>query len=162
MIHLQRKYRVDDWAGPIQAEALGLAREVQRLASACSGLTAALDKGWPTAGDDQTLSTLRMQWGAASRQFDAFVASANVAYRAEWAPYVQAVSSALLVLGGLASERQRAKLLIPAWQLAAAGTAPPDFAGPFLEGVLLVDQSYRLLLKAGGLPPGFPRVPGVG
>jgi hypothetical protein len=147
----------------VQAEAFGLAREVQGLASACSGLTAALDKGWPTAGDDQTLSALRVQWGAASRQFDELVASVSVAYRAEWTAYVRAISSALLVLGGLASERQRAAgHLVSAWELAAAGRTPPDFAGPFLEGVLLVDQNYRLLRKAGVLPPGFPRVPRVG
>ena len=146
----------------VQTEALELAREVQRLASACAGLTAALDKGWSALGDDQTLSALRLQWGAASRDFDAFVAGVSVAHRVEWAPYVQAVATALGTLSGLAGGRQRAASLIPAWQLAAAGTAPPDFAGPYLEGVLLVDQSYRLLLRAGGLPPGFPRVPRVG
>jgi hypothetical protein len=146
----------------VQTEALGLAREVQRLASACAGVTAALDKGWPALADDQTLSALRVQWGAASRHFDAFVASVSSARRPEWAPYVQAVAAALGTLSGLAGERQRATWLVPAWQLAAAGRAPPDFAGPYLEGVLLVDQSYRLLLKAGGLPRGFPRLPRVG
>ena len=144
----------------VQAEALAWAREVQRLASACAELTAALDKGWPTAGDDQTLSGLRAQRDAASRHFDAFVAGITVAHRAEWAPYVQAMAGALAALAG--AQQRRAGYLVAAWQLAATGRAPPDFAGSYLEGVLLVDQNYRLLLKSGALPRGFPRVPRVG
>jgi hypothetical protein len=144
----------------VQAEALGLAREVQRLASACAGLNAALDKGWPAVGDEQTLSALRVEWGAASRHFDALVASVSVAHRAEWAPYVQAIAQALTGLSG--QQERAARYLVPAWQLAAAGRAPADFAGDYLEGVLLVEQNYRLLLKSGALPRGFPRVPRVG
>ena len=144
----------------VQAEALGWAREVKRLASACAELTAALDKGWPTAGDDQTLSGLRAQWAAASRHFDAFVAGVSGAHRAEWALYVQAIAGALAALAG--EQHRGAGYLVSAWQLAAAGTAPPEFAGAYLEGVLLVDQNYRLLLKTGALPRGFPRVPRVG
>lgn len=147
----------------VQAEALGLAREVQRLASACSNLTAALDKGWPVADDDQELSNYRVQRDAASRRFDAFMTSVSAPQRLEWAPYLQAIAAALGALSGLAGEQQRAAAaLVPAWQLAAAGRAAPDFAGPFLNGLLLVDHNYRLLLKSGALPRGFPRVPRVG
>ena len=148
----------------VQAEALAWAREVQRLASACAGLIAALDKCWPTSGDDHTLSGLRAQRDAASRHFDAFVADVSVAHRAEWTPYVQAIAGALAALAGAqpGAQQRGARYLVPAWQLAATGRAPPDFAGSYLEGVRLVDQNYRLLLKSGALPRGFPRVPRVG
>lgn len=144
------------------AEALVLAREEQRLASECAGLTWALDRQLPAAGTDETLRALRTEHGVAARRFDEFAAIAAVAHRDEWLTHVHAIIGALTALVGVASEQRAASWLLPTWQLAARGTAPPSFAAAYLEGVLLVDKNYRLLVKSAALPADFPRLPRLG
>jgi hypothetical protein len=143
----------------LRQEALRLAQEAKRLASESAGLARQIDHGSSTPDDEAELHALSDQTAAASLRFDAFVASALQTRRAEWLELVSAVTSALVALDAAASVRKEASWLLPDWQLASQGTAQAGFAAAFIAGLELVDRNYRLLLKAGGLPRGFPRLP---
>jgi hypothetical protein len=144
----------------LRDEAWPRAREAVALADSSRGLTFQLDRGLPTADDDDTLRALRQQALAASQRFDAFVAEAVRSRPALWRELTTTIASALAVLSGLASSQRSANALLPAWQKAAAGAIVAEFAQAFVEGLQLVDQNYRLLLKSGDLPRGFPRLAG--
>jgi hypothetical protein len=141
---------------PVLLHALSLARDWQRLAEACGGLTFELDRGLPSAGNDGELSRLAAERDAALQRFDAFLLEVGRQRDAQWPPYLTQVAAALLAL---VSSEPEAQWLVQPWQLAASGATPAGFAGSFLEGVRLVDRNYRLLMRSGMLPQGFPRLP---
>jgi len=133
------------------SEAYALAQQVQQLSSQCASLTWELDRGLPSTGDDGALRRLRTEHDAASRHFDAFVATVAVAQRTAWLSLLTTVGAALATVNASVDVRR-------AWQAASTGLAPVGFAAAFVEGARLVDENYRLLLKSGALPRGFPRL----